>query len=65
MIRNSQKLDEFYLELEAREKISHKDALAIFDALHAEAVSLGVINQENIWDGFEVDLKISRAINSV
>ncbi len=65
MIRDGQKLDEFYLELEAKEKLSHKDALAIFNTLYAEAVFLGVINQENIWDGFEVDLKIARAINSV
>jgi hypothetical protein len=65
MIRNKRKLDKFYLKLVANEKLSYKEALAIYDMLHKEAVSLGVINSENIWEGFEVDLRIASAINRV
>ena len=38
------------------ESISHKEALSIYEALHKEAVSLGVINSENILDGLEETL---------
>ena len=62
MIRNRKKLDEFERDLTRKENLSHKEALAIYEALHKEAVALGVISHENIWDGFEVDLKIARAM---
>lgn len=65
MIKNKHKLNEFYRELEAKEKLSHKEALAICSALYKEAVALGAISHENIWDGFEVDLRIARAINGL
>ena len=65
MIRNRRKLEKFYRELEAREKLPYKKALAIYEMLHKEAVSLGAINSENIWEGLEVDLRIARAINKV
>jgi len=62
MIKNKNKLDEFFRKLDAEEKLSHKEALAIYDALHKEAVSLGAINSENILDGLEVDLRIARTM---
>ena len=65
MIRNRHKLDEFYRKLDAEENLSHKEALAIYEMLHNEAVSLGAINSGNILDGLEVDLRIARAINRV
>lgn len=65
MIRNRHKLDEFYRKLDAEENLSHKEALAIYEMLHNEAVSLGSINSENILDGLDVDLRIARAINRV
>ena len=65
MIKNSRKLDNFYRQLAAKENLSYKEALRIYDALHKEAVVLGAISHENIWDGFEVDLRIARAINRV
>ena len=65
MIKNKRKLDEFYRKLDAEEKLSYKDALRIYDALHKEAVALGAISHENIWDGFEVDLRIAKAINAL
>jgi len=65
MIKNKRKLDEFYRKLDAEEKLSYKDALRIYDALYKEAVALGAVGHENIWDGFEVDLRIAKAINAL
>jgi hypothetical protein len=65
MIKNKRILDEFYHRLDAEEKLSYKQALAIYEMLHKEAVSLGAINSENILDGLEVDLRIAKAINRV
>ena len=65
MVKNKRKLNEFYRKLIEGENISHKEALRIYDALHKEAVALGVISHENIWDGFEVDLRIAKAINGL
>lgn len=65
MIRNKRKLDEFYRKLDAEENLSYKEAVRIYDSLHKEAVALGAISHENIWDGFEAVLRIARAINKV
>ena len=65
MRRNESKLRKFYKKLIAEENISHKQALAIYEAMHKEAISLGVINSDNILDGLEVDLRIAKAINGL
>jgi hypothetical protein len=65
MIQNRHKLEEFQRKLDAEESLSYREALAIYEMLHKEAVSLGVINSENILDGLEVDLRIAKAINEV
>ncbi|MCJ7778341.1 MAG: hypothetical protein MUP16_08515 [Sedimentisphaerales bacterium] len=65
MIKNKDKLNKFYRELDAKENLSYREAVRIYDALHKEAVALGAISHENIWDGFEVDLRIARAINGL
>ncbi len=65
MMRNTDKLKKFYQDLIRKENISHKEALAIYEAMHKEAVSLGIINSENILEGLEVDLRIARAINGL
>ena len=65
MVRNKQKLDKFYQKLIKQENISYKKALSIYEAMHKEAVALGAISHENIWDGFEVDLRIAKAINGL
>jgi len=65
MIRNKHKLNEFYRKLIEEEDISHKKALSIYEALHKEAVSLGIINSENILEGLEIDLRIAKAINGL
>lgn len=65
MIRNKRKLEEFYRKLDAEENLSYKEALRIYDALHKEALALGAISHENIWDGFDAVLRIARTINKV
>ena len=45
--------------------VSHKQALAIYEALHTEAVSLGVISSKNILDGLDVTIRIAKAINGL
>jgi hypothetical protein len=65
MIQNRHKLNEFQRKLDAEENLSYREALAIYEMLHKEAVSLGAINSENILDGLEVDLRIAKAINKV
>ena len=65
MITNNPKLDGFYRKLIEEENISHNTALSIYEALHKEAVFLGVISSENILDGLEVDLRIAKAVNGL
>ena len=65
MIQNGQQLNDLYRRLDAQENLSYREALAIFEMLHREAVSLGAISFENILDGLEVDLRIAKAINKV
>lgn len=63
MVRNRKRLTQFYNQLTAKERLSYRQALSLYEALHREAVSLGVISSKNILDGFEVDLRIARAIH--
>lgn len=65
MIQNRKKLQELQRKLDSEENLSYREALAIYEMLHKEAVSLGAINSENILDGLEVDLRIAKAINKV
>jgi hypothetical protein len=65
MIINTEKLREFERSEIARKDISYKDALAIFDGLRREAISLGVFSCENILEGLDVDIRIARAINGL
>jgi predicted RNase H-related nuclease YkuK (DUF458 family) len=65
MIVNTSKLQEFYRKLMAEENLSHEEALKVYDALHKEALAVGAISSENIWDGFETDLRIARAMQGL
>jgi len=65
MIRNKSRLNEFYRKLTEQENISHKQALSIYEQLHNEAVSLGIINSGNILEGLEIDLRIAKALNGL
>ena len=65
MIKNHPELNKFYRELIERENISHKKSMSIFEALHKEAVSLEIINSENVLEGLDIDLRIAKAINGL
>ncbi len=65
MIRNKPKLNKFHRKLIKEENLSCKKALSIYEALHKEAVSLGIINSENILEGLEVDLRIAKTVNGL
>jgi len=65
MIRNWHKLNKFNQKLIREENLSYKEALSIYEALHKEAVSLGVINSENILEGLVVDLRIAKTVNEL
>jgi hypothetical protein len=65
MIMNTPELQEFNRRLDAEERLSHEESLRIYDALHEEALALGAISSENIWDGFEVDLRIASAMKGL
>ena len=65
MVRNKIKLHKFYQKLIRDERFHHKKALALYEALHKEALVMGVISSGNILDGLEIDLKIARAINGL
>jgi len=65
MIKNKEKLNRFYDKLIEEENLSHKEALSIYEQLHREAVSLGAISSQNIWDGIEVSIRIAKALNAL
>jgi hypothetical protein len=65
MVTNKIKLNKFYKRLLKRENFSFKEAFSIYEALHKEAISLGVINSKNILEGLEIDLRIAKAINQL
>jgi hypothetical protein len=58
-------MEEFERELDKKKELSYEEALAVYEALFKEAVALGAINSENIMDGFEVDIRIAKALNSL
>jgi len=63
MIKNTPKLKKFYRRLIKKENIPYRKALLIYEMLYKEAVSLGALNQKNILDGLETDIKIAKALN--
>ncbi len=65
MIRNRLKLNKFYRKLTEEENLSYRKALSIYEELHKEAVSLGIISSENILEGIEVDLRIAKTVNGL
>jgi hypothetical protein len=65
MIIRTAEFEEFYRRLVVEEDLSHEQSLRIFESLHAEAVSLGAISDENILEGLETDLRIAKALNGL
>jgi hypothetical protein len=65
MIIRTLELEEFYRRLIVEEDLSYEQSLRIFESLYAEALSLGVISEENVLEGLEVDLRIAKALNGL
>jgi len=65
MIIDTPEFREFNRRLNEEEVLTHEESLRIYEALHGEARTLGVISSENIWDGFEVDLRIASAMKGL
>ncbi|MBN2132366.1 MAG: hypothetical protein JW741_22890 [Sedimentisphaerales bacterium] len=65
MIRNTPEYEAFCRKQMAEDDLSYEEARRIYEALHREALALGAISSANIWDGFETDLRIAKAINGL
>ena len=65
MIRNTPEYEAFCRRQMAEDNLSYKEARRIYEALHQEALALGAIGSANIWDGFERDLRVAKAINGL
>ena len=61
--RNQKLLDRLERKLIQQETLSHRQAWALYEALHREAVALGVISSKNMLEGLDVDLRIAKAIH--
>ena len=65
MIRNTPEYEAFCRRQMAEDKLSYEEARRIYEALHQEALALGAISSANIWDGFDTDLRIAKAIDGL
>jgi hypothetical protein len=65
MILNTPEFEDFCKRQMVEDKLSYEEACRIYESLHQEALTLGAISSANIWDGFEVDLRIAKAINGI
>lgn len=65
MIRDTPEYNAFRKKQMAEDNLSYEEARRIYEALHQEALALGAISSANIWDGFDTDLRIAKAINGL
>jgi len=65
MILNTPEYEDFCKRQRAEDVLPYEKALEVYEALHAEALALGAISSENIWDGFDATLRIAKAINGL
>jgi hypothetical protein len=65
MTKERTRFEDFYEELRKAEGRPYKEILALYSTLFAEAVSLGIFNDDNILEGIEIDIRIAKAINEL
>ena len=65
MIHHTPEYDEFRRKQMAEHELTYEEACRIYESLHQEALQLGAISSANIWDGFEVDLRVTRAMQEL
>lgn len=63
MIRNPRILDNLERKVMKEEKLSFSEALAIFEAMWKEGMTLGVIPPKDPLEGVETDIRIARILN--
>ncbi len=63
MIKNAVVYHAFEKDLIRKEKISHRQAMHIYEELHKEAVALGAVRASNMLDGLEVSVRIAHILN--
>jgi hypothetical protein len=65
MIRNPKAVEKSERELLKKQKLTYGQALKIFEELHEEAASFGVINKSTILDGCETNIRLAKILNSI
>ena len=65
MITNIPFYNKFRKELIKKERFSYQQAVQIFEDLLSEAISVGCINNDTIWDGLETDIHIAQTLNRI
>ena len=65
MVRSKKALQEFEDNLNRKgERLSYKQAMALFVAMWLEARRMGVLPLKNPLEGIEVDIEVARILNS-
>lgn len=64
MIRDAGALQRFEDSVIRGRKLSHSQALELLDAMWHEGVALGILPPKDPLEGIEVDMRISRIVNS-
>ncbi len=65
MVIRTPELDEFDRRLIMEEDLSYEESLRIFESLHAEALALGALSDENILDGLEIGNDFERLVEGL
>ena len=63
MIKNPRILNNLERKVIKEEKLSFSEALAIFEAMWKEGMTLGVIPPKDPLEGIETDIRIARILN--
>jgi len=63
LIKNPRILNNLERKVIKEEKLSFSEALAIFEAMWKEGMTLGVIPPKDPLEGIETDIRIARILN--
>jgi hypothetical protein len=65
MVKNSERLRKFELEVIKKEKRTFKKNIQLVEAMYEEALSLGIFPPKDALAGIDVDLRVAKVVNSV
>lgn len=63
MIKQPKKLEAFEKDLLLREKLSHKEALSVFNALYEEALHLKAFSNQGPLHGLDDAFRLAKFLN--